>query len=161
MDESLADQTAKIEVAQTLARPASPKRNRGSLPAHLPRVEIVVYVADKTCPCCGAPLHTIAEDCAEMLDHLPAQFRVQVIRCPHYGCRVCEQAVVHAPAPDRPIDGGMATEALLAHVLVSKLPADADLCPSGRDFKPIHIIQLGRPSLLVAGTLHALILNLA
>jgi transposase len=27
---------------------------------------------------------------------------------------------VQAPAPERPIDGGMATEALLAHVLVSK-----------------------------------------
>ena len=32
----------------------------------------------------------------------------------------CEDAVVQAPAPERPIDGGMATEALLAHVLVSK-----------------------------------------
>jgi transposase len=32
----------------------------------------------------------------------------------------CEGAVVQAPAPERPIDGGMATEALLAHVLVNK-----------------------------------------
>jgi transposase len=48
---------------------------------------------------------------AEMLDHMPAQFQVQVIRRPRYGCRVCEQAVVQAPAPERPIDGGMATEA--------------------------------------------------
>ena len=35
-------------------------------------------------------------------------------------CRACEEAVVQAPAPERPIDGGMATEALLAHVLVNK-----------------------------------------
>ena len=27
---------------------------------------------------------------------------------------------MQAPAPERPIDGGMATEALLAHVVVSK-----------------------------------------
>jgi transposase len=32
----------------------------------------------------------------------------------------CENAVVQAPAPDRPIDGGMATEALLAQVLIGK-----------------------------------------
>ena len=118
---TLAEQTAKIEAtAQPAARPTLPKRNRGSLPAHLPRVEVVIDVADKTCPCCGAPLHAIGEDRAEMLDHVPAQLRVQVIRRPRYGCRVCEQAVVQAPAPERPIDGGMATEALLAHVLVSK-----------------------------------------
>jgi transposase len=121
LEQSLAEQTAKIEAAvQPAARATPPKRNRGALPDHLPRVEVVVDVADKTCPCCGAPLHAIGEDRAEMLDHVPAQFRVQVIRRPRYGCRVCEQAVVQAPAPDRPIDGGMATEALLAHVLVSK-----------------------------------------
>jgi transposase len=120
LEQSLAEQTAKIEAAQPVARATPPKRNRGALPADLPRVEVVVDVADKTCPCCGAPLHAIGEDRAEMLDHVPAQFRVQVIRRPRYGCRVCEQAVVQAPAPERPIDGGMATEALLAHVLVSK-----------------------------------------
>ena len=55
-----------------------------------------------------------------MLDYVPAQLRVRLIRRPRYGCRACEEAVVQAPAPERPIDGGMATEALLAHVLVSK-----------------------------------------
>ena len=80
----------------------------------------VVDIADKTCGCCGAPLHTIGEDRSEMLDYVPAQIRVQVIRRPRYGCRACEGAVVQAPAPERPIDGGLATEALLAHVLVNK-----------------------------------------
>jgi transposase len=120
LEQSLAEQTAKIEAAQPVARAAAPKRNRGALPAHLPRDEAVIDVADKTCPCCGAPLHPIGEDRAEMLDHIPAQLRVQLIRRPRYGCRACEPAVVQAPAPERPIDGGMATEALLAHVLVSK-----------------------------------------
>src|SRR4051794_41303782 len=55
-----------------------------------------------------------------MLDIVPAQLRVKVIRRPRYGCRACEEAVVQAPAPERPITGGMATEALLAHVLVAK-----------------------------------------
>jgi transposase len=122
VEQSLGEQEAKIEAAQPAAkRPAAPaKRNRGSLPKHLPRVEVVVDIADKTCACCGGGLHTIGEDRAEMLDYVPAQIRVQVIRRPRYGCRACEGAVVQAPAPERPIDGGMATEALLAHVLVNK-----------------------------------------
>ena len=45
---------------------------------------------------------------------------MKVIRRPRYACRACEEAVVQAPAPERPITGGMATEALLAHVLVAK-----------------------------------------
>jgi hypothetical protein len=40
--------------------------------------------------------------------------------CPRYACRNCEAAVVVAEAPARPIDGGMPTEALIAHVLISK-----------------------------------------
>jgi len=99
---------------------ALPKRNRGALPAHLPRFEVIVDIADKACPCCGGLLHQIGEDQAEMLDYVPAQFRVRLIRRPRYGCRACENAVVQAPAPDRPIDGGMATEALVAQVLIGK-----------------------------------------
>ena len=71
-------------------------------------------------------LHVIGEDTSEMLDIVPAQLRVKVIRRPRYGCRACEEAVVQAPAPERPITGGMATEALLAHVLVAKY---ADFLP--------------------------------
>jgi transposase len=68
----------------------------------------------------------IDEDTSEMLDIVPAQLRVKVIRRPRYACRACEEAVVQAPAPERPITGGMATEALLAHVLVAKC---ADFLP--------------------------------
>ena len=102
------------------------RRNLGALPAHLPRVEVLVDVEDKSCPCCGGALHVIGEDTSEMLDIVPAQLRVKVIRRPRYGCRACEEAVVQAPAPERPITGGMATEALLAHVLVAKY---ADFLP--------------------------------
>src|SRR3712207_393147 len=102
------------------------RRNLGSLPAHLPRVEVLVDAEDKSCPCCGGALHVIGEDTSERLDLVPAQLRVRVIRRPRYGCRACEEAVVQAPAPERPIAGGMATEALLAHVLVAKY---ADFLP--------------------------------
>jgi transposase len=90
-------------------------RNRGALPAHLPRYEVVIDIENKECPCCGGALHVIGDDRTEMLDLIPAQLRVKVMCRPRYGCRT-----VRAPAPERPIDGGMATEALVAHVLVSK-----------------------------------------
>src|SRR4051812_43034134 len=37
------------------------------LPAHLPRVEVLVDVEDKVCPCCGGAMHVIGEDASEML----------------------------------------------------------------------------------------------
>jgi transposase len=41
-------------------------------------------------------------------------------RRPRYACCGGEGAVVVAEAPERQMDGGMATEALIVHVLVSK-----------------------------------------
>src|SRR5216683_1998503 len=94
--------------------------NRGALPAHLPRIEIVIDTDDKTCPCCKGELHRIGEDKSERLDIVPAQFRVLVTRRPKYACRTCEDGVVQAPAPARLIEGGLPTEATIAQVLVSK-----------------------------------------
>lgn len=132
LEQSMAEQQAALDGAAPPSETPTPdptprprrtepaRRNRGALPAHLPRIEVIVDVEDKACPCCGGNLHQIGEDRAEMLDYVPAQLRVRVIRRPRYGCRTCEEAVVQAPAPERPIDGGMATEALVAHVLINK-----------------------------------------
>jgi transposase len=102
------------------SRSAKRRMNRGSLPTHLPRVEIVLDIADQACPCCGNPLHRIGEDTGERLDIVPAQFRVLVVRRPKYGCRACENVVVQSAAPARLIEGGLPTEATVAQVLVSK-----------------------------------------
>ena len=77
------------------------RRNRGALPAHLPRIETTVDVEDKTCPCCNGVLHKIGEDVSERLDIVPAQFRVLVTHRPKYACRACQEVVVQAPAPPR------------------------------------------------------------
>src|SRR4051812_32952629 len=102
------------------ARARKRRSNRGALPAHLPRIEIVVDIDDRTCPCCQGELHRIGEDRSERLDIVPAQFRVVVTRRPKYACRACEDGVVQAPAPARLIEGGLPTEATVAQVLVSK-----------------------------------------
>jgi len=106
--------------AERTARAARRRANRGALPAHLPRVETTVDVGSTTCPGCSGPLHRIGEDVAERLDIIPAQFRVLVVRRPKYACRACEDVVVQAAAPARLIEGGLPTEATVAHVLVSK-----------------------------------------
>ena len=102
------------------SRAANRRVNRGSLPAHLPRIEMVFDIEHRTCPCCGKALHRIGEDTGERLDIVPAQFRVLVLRRPKYACRACENVVVQAPAPARLIEGGLPTEATVAQVLVSK-----------------------------------------
>jgi transposase len=115
--ESEAEAVAPAERAHGVARR---RINRGSLPAHLPRLEMVVDIEDHTCPCCRNALHRIGEDRSERLDIIPAQLRVLVVRRPKYACRACEEVVVQAPAPARLIDGGLPTEATVAHVLVCK-----------------------------------------
>lgn len=78
-EQSVAEQAAVLEAAGSRASPPKPdaaaraprtdpaKRNRGALSAHLPRVEQVIDVADKTCPCCAGALHLIDDDPTEML----------------------------------------------------------------------------------------------
>ena len=113
-------ETEAANAAERASRSAKRRMNRGSLPAHLPRVEMVVDIDDHACPCCGNALHRIGEDTGERLDIVPAQFRVLVVRRPKYACRACENVVVQAPAPARLIEGGLPTEATVAQVLVSK-----------------------------------------
>ena len=108
------------------------KRNRGNLPENLPRIEQVVEPDSLMCPCgCGSPLslgpmalqwrlHKIGEDRTERLDIVPAQLRVIATVRPKYACRACTDGVTQAPAPAALIEGGLATEGAMAHVLVSK-----------------------------------------
>src|SRR3954447_12150892 len=123
VEQAAAGDEAKIDAAnpaERASRSAKRRLNRGSLPAYLPRIEMVIDIDAHTCPCCGNALHRIGEDTGERLDIVPAQFRVLVVRRPKYACRACENVVVQAPAPARLIEGGLPTEATVAQVLVSK-----------------------------------------
>jgi transposase len=123
VEQSLAAAEAEEQCAVPPARDRSRSRrkiNRGALPAHLARIETVIDVADRTCPCCSGVLHRIGEDVAERLDVIPAQFRVLVVRRPKYACRSCVGTVLQAPARPRLIEGGLPTEALVAHAIVTK-----------------------------------------
>jgi len=101
-------------------RVAKRRINRGALPGHLPRFEMLVDIEDHACPCCQGALHRIGEDVSEKLDIVPAQLRVLVVRRPKYACRACADVVIQAGAPARLIEGGLPTEATVAHVLAAK-----------------------------------------
>ena len=99
-------------------RPAN--RNVGALPRHLPRLETTIEPESTACPCCAGSMHRIGEDVAEALDVIPAIVRVLRTIRPKYACRGCAGALVQAAAKPRVVDGGMATTALVAHVVVAK-----------------------------------------
>ena len=122
-EQAIAETEAQQEKADPALRRARAEKRRsvrGSLPEHLPRVEIVVAPEDTACPCCGDAMQVIGEDRSQRLDMIPSQYRVVVTRRPKYACRKCQEGVIQAPVPARLIEGGLPTERLVAHVLVAK-----------------------------------------
>ena len=90
-------------------------------PAHIERRTEVIETASTLCPCGCGEMAKIGEDRGERLDIEPARFVVIETVRPRYACNRCKGAgVVQAPAPPSLIEGGLPTEGLLAHVLISK-----------------------------------------
>lgn len=123
IEQALAESEAdddKKDAKAAAARAGKRREGRGSLPRHLPRVDVTIAPEDTNCPCCRAPMHVIGEETSERLDVIPAQYRVIVTHRPKYACRTCEEAPVQALAPERLIKGGIPTEAMVAYVLAAK-----------------------------------------
>jgi transposase len=109
-------------------RTRSRKRpGRTKLPEHLPR-ETVTHEPVCTCPGCGGTIFSrIGQDERELLEYIPASFKViQHVR-PKLSCRACE-TIVQAPMPSLPIERGLPGPGLLAHIAISKF------C----DHQPLH-----------------------
>jgi transposase len=108
----------KVEPAKGAAV-AVRKPVRRPLPNHLPREVETHMPAEQGCPACGAELNRLGEDVSEVLEWVPASFKVIRHVRPKMCCTKCD-GIVQAEAPSRPIARGMAGPGLLAHVLVSK-----------------------------------------
>lgn len=106
---------------------ARKKRGRKPLPADLPRVDVIhdLPEAEKHCDC-GAVLSCIGQDVSEKLDYVPARLRVIRHVRYKYACKNCEgvesegPTVKIAPAPVQLIPKSIASEGLIAHLVVSK-----------------------------------------
>ena len=116
--EELETSQAQLPVVASERAPRQARPVRKPLPDHLPR-ESVVHEPACQCPQCGAAMRKIGEDVSEMLEYVPARFKVIRHVRPKLSCTKCE-TIVQQPAPSRPIARGMAGPGLLAHVLVSK-----------------------------------------
>lgn len=147
---------ATLAAGQAEAEKTSPQRRaqgtearrkaRGKLPAHLPRVEVVIEPAQSACPCCRGAMVVIGTDISDRIDVIPAHYQVLVTKRPKLACRACEGVVVQAPAPERLIPGGLPTEATVAHVVVSRY---ADHLPLYRQSQILarQGIEIGRDTL--------------
>lgn len=135
---------------------------RRPLPQSLLREEIV-HQAACACPKCGGELRRLGEDVTELLEYVPASFKVIRHVRPKFSCRRCE-AITQAPMPSLPIERGRPGPGLIAHVLVSKY---ADHLPlyrqsgiyerSGIDLERSTLADwVGRSSALLAPLVEAL-----
>jgi transposase len=119
----LQETSAETEAREEAAGESAPQRKaRGPkkpLPSHLPR-EIVRHEPPTACPACGSQkLSVIGEDSREVLEYVPAHFKVVVHVRPKVSCRACE-AIAQAPAAPVPIERALPGPRLLAHIAVSK-----------------------------------------
>lgn len=116
-EQEASDETLTPPTASDASAPAKPKRK--PLPEHLPRETVVHPPEHACCPDCGGALKKLGEDVAEVLEYVPASFRVIRHVRPKLACTACD-SIVQAAAPSRPIARGLAGPGLLAHVLVAK-----------------------------------------
>ena len=112
---------AQDDEAEPRRRRRRSARSGVRFPAHIERRTEVIEPASTLCPCGCGEMAKIGEDRSERLDIVPAQFVVIESVRPRYACNRCKGGgVVQAPAPASLIEGGLPTEGLLAHVLISK-----------------------------------------
>ena len=95
-------------------KPSRQHPTHQALPAHLPR-DIHLRSADDRagCPDCGGDLHRIGEDVSEVLEYIPARFRVIRHVRPKLACGCCS-TIAQCEAPERLIMCGIAGPGLLA-----------------------------------------------
>ena len=125
-DEIAAQQTPSASGASKPEPPAHRRKPaRRPLDPKLPR-ERRVEPSPTTCPCCGGKLRKLGEDITEMLERVPARWKVIEIVREKMTCRQCEQ-ITQPPAPSHPVARGRAGPQLLAEVLFGKYGAHLPL----------------------------------
>jgi transposase len=117
--EELETRQAERGEATPATTPPKKKPTRSPLPEHLAREVHTHLPQEDACRECGGELRKLGEDVAEMLEYIPASFKVIRHVRPKLCCTRCD-AILQAAAPSRPIDRGLAGPGLLAHVLVAK-----------------------------------------
>jgi transposase len=123
-------------------------RGRRRLPADLPRerIEVVPPASERHCATCDTAKVRIGADTTEELDYAPASFVIREYVRPRYACTRCQQGVVQAALPARPIEKGRPGPGLLAHVVSSKYADHLPLYRLAQIFER-HAMQITRRTL--------------
>jgi len=128
-DQQAADIELPSPVPKLKTKRSKKPTGRRALSADLPREEIVLEPAaeEKVCAVCGSAKTCIGHERSEVLEFVPASFKVLVYARAKYACRPCEGQLVIAPTGARPIEGGLPGFGLLSDVLVKKYAEHAPL----------------------------------
>jgi len=118
---AIADAPGDVPQPDKPPPPARGKRGRSPLPAHLPREPRDVKVPDslRTCDRCGAKKTSMGFLSSEVLEFVPAHFKIIEERREKLSCHACGDGVVIADS-EKVMDRGRPGPALLAHIVVSK-----------------------------------------
>src|ERR1041385_2251137 len=111
-----------VEEVEETTKSRKVRRGRRPLPKDLPRerVELEPAAEEKVGCLCHGEMKKIGEDVTETLEYVPASFLVIETVRPKFACSKCQEGVVTAPLPPRPIEKGRPGPGLLAQVVVSK-----------------------------------------
>jgi len=153
--EQLELQLEDLEATQAAATPAEPENapqaekktrpSRRPLPENLPRETKRREPKQKACPDCGGTLRLLGEDVTEVLEYVPASFKVIREVRPKMSCGCCSR-IVQEPASSRAIDRSVAGPGRLANVLVSKYASHLPLYRQAEIFSRLGV-DLSRSTL--------------
>ena len=105
--------------AEAPDKPARSAPHRRPLPEHLPRDIKEHLPHDTSCPDCGGTWQRLGEDVSDVLEYVPASFRVIRHVRPRMSCSCCDR-MEQAPAVSRPIARSYAGPGLLSRIMTSK-----------------------------------------
>jgi len=146
--EAIEADAAIVEETVAVQSHTRQKKPRVSIPADLPREDIIHDLPDdeKTCPHDGTALKCIGSDDHEQLDIIPAQIKVIRHKRLKYVCPCCDQHIVTASKPKQPIEKSIASPGLLAFVATQKYCDALPLYRQSDIFKRLGI-ELDRSNL--------------
>jgi transposase len=125
-------------VPQPPEPPKPPERRggRAPLPPHLPRETRIVPVpeAERKCLQCGADKKCIGHRTSEILEFIPAQFRVIEEQREKLACPRCPEQGVTTAANDKVMDRGRPGPGLLANLLVKKFEDSMPLYRQAQEY---------------------------
>ena len=119
-----ADANANVDTdPETLDQPEKPKRKKRTSGVKLLRVEKVVRELsdeEKICSNCNGEMDVIGVDVSRQVVHTPGRLHMLEEHLEKCACRQCKEGMGTAAGTPKPIEGGLASSSLLAHIAVSK-----------------------------------------